>query len=311
MNKVFRINMKTDGNRKGQDELLNFCKSESIIGIGWSNSDFTDGLEYEENDVTKIQTAIQKYLKNNNTSNKKRPTIGFTAASNCLLRMEKGDYIWTRGTKNYALAKVTGGCKYISKKQMSDSDYKEYENYDIGFYIPVKYISDELTLNDVPGKVLASFRAPNTVAPINDNVGEPLLKYSDAVFQGTEVKFTSPKWETFLSADDIEEIVGLYLQVVKKLYIYTSTCKTETKTYEFMLVDKNGVDYALQVKTGGNSINGDDYKNEELIVYLFATSDKVVINNPSKLKHITYSEIDSFIKSHKNLLPSRVQKWLE
>ena len=48
-NKIWRINMKTDGiKRHSKEELMKFCLDQGIIGIGWSSPVFTENLNENE-----------------------------------------------------------------------------------------------------------------------------------------------------------------------------------------------------------------------------------------------------------------------
>ena len=143
---------------------------------------------------------------------------------------------------------------------------------------------------------------------ISDNNNQ-LYKYTHALFNNEEnPKIELKNWATFFSAEDVEEIVGLYLQVKEKLYVYTSTNKKSTDKIEFALVDDKGKKYGVQVKTGDVEIHGKDYKSisEDMIIFLFATSNKVYIENNENLIHIDVEKITEFIKNNKALLPERI-----
>lgn len=299
---VWRLNMKTDGVYKhGQSNLLNFCINQKIVGIGWSSLDFKEKLDKNINNPKDIQNYIWYSYKND-----KKSTKGFATASNIMIdRMSIGDYVWTRADGTYKIAKILSEVKYMKDNEL-------YKDFDIGFYREVEYCNKNINISEVPGKIIASFSASSTVQNVADDKGQ-LFHYSDSLFRGEDnFKITLEDWTEFFSADDIEEIVGLYLQVKFNLYVYTSTNKRSTEKIEFELVDKKGQLYGVQVKSGGVSLNGKDYeeKSKEMKVFLFASNNEVNTNNNSNIIHIKVSEVTRFIEEYKHILPKRISYWL-
>lgn len=300
--KIWRINMKTDGIYKFEQQgVFDFCVKEGIIGIGWSRAISKDNFSEEVTNPKEIQTFIWNLLKDNN-----KKTRGFSTASNIIVdRMNIGDYVWTRVDSLYKLAKITSEAKYKRNNE-------EYIEYDIGFYREVEYYDQSFHISEVPGKIIASFSASSTVQNVTDKEGQ-LFSYSDSLFRGdSNFKINLEDWTEFFTAEDIEEIVGLYLQVKFNLYVYTSTNKRSTEKIEFELVDENGNLYGVQVKSGEVSLSGIDYeeKSKEMKVFLFASNNEVNTNNNPNIIHITVSEVTRFIEEYKHILPKRISSWL-
>lgn len=260
------------------------------------------GLDKNIKDPKVIKSYIWNLYKKKNWK-----TQGFSTASNVIVdRMNIGDYVWTRSEGIYWIAKILEESKYIRNNE-------EYVNYDIGFCRKVKYSETGFHESEVPGKVISSFSARNSTQNVEDKSGR-LYKYTDSLFTGEKnLKIRLEDWIIFFSANDIEEIIGLYLQVEKKLYIYTSTNKKSTAKIEFELIDREGNLYGVQVKTGHVSLNGDDYSeiSEKMKIFLFATSDRVIIGENKNLIHIRVKEITEFIEQNKKLLPERISRWLK
>ena len=299
---IWRINMKTDGlKRYKQKDLLNFCIDQGITGIGWSSLDFKEKLDKNINNPKDIQNYIWYSYKND-----KKSTKGFATASNIIIdRMSIGDYVWTRADGIYKIAKILSEAKYMKDNEL-------YKDFDIGFYREVEYSNNNIRISEVPGKIIASFSASSTVQNVADDKGQ-LFNYSDSLFRGdSNFKINLEDWTEFFSAEDIEEIVGLYLQIKFNLYVYTSTNKRSTEKIEFELVDEKGQLYGVQVKSGGVSLNGIDYeeKSKEMKVFLFASNNEVNTNNNPNIIHITVSEVTRFIEEYKHILPKRISYWL-
>lgn len=302
MKNIWRLNTKTNGIKKyGQKGLLDFCKKEKIIGIGWSNPYFTEGINENIKNANEIKNYIWNLIKQ--TDGKTR---SFATAANIIVdRMNIGDYVWTRAEGVYYIAKVLSESKYHLNNQ-------NYVDYDLGFYRNVEYSKKFFHESEVPGKIISSFAARNSTQHVTDP-NNKLFNYTESLFLGNKIpKISLEDWTIFFSANDIEELIGLYLQIEKKLYVYTSTNKKSTTKIEFELVDKDGNLYGVQVKTGNESINGNTYLeiSKTMKIFLFATSDNVIIENNINLIHITVNNITNFIKNYKHLLPSRIKKWL-
>ena len=308
MKNIWRINMKTDGANKengGQEGLLKFCQKENIVGIGWSQMypQFIEGYNGDKNNTENIKNYIWNKIKKDSGK-----TRGFSTASNIIVdRMNIGDYIWTREGGNYWIAKVISESKYMFNNQ-------DYKNYDIGFYRNVEYSRRSFTVSEVPGKVIACFSARNSTQCISDDQ-KLLFEYTDSLFNNKiNSKINVDNWSNFFSANDIEEIIGLYLQKIKNLYVYTSTNKKSTSQIEFELVDDKGNKYGVQVKSGNVCINGKDYKeiSKNMKIYLFASNNEVKnVEDNQNLIHIKVDEITTFIKENINILPDRIKNWIK
>lgn len=304
MGNVWRINMKTDGIKNvTQKQLTEFCKTEELIAIGWSDPWFIEGIEHS---ILSSAKDVKNYIWNRINENPGSKTRSFSTASNVIVdRMAIGDYVWTRAEGKYLLAKIIG-------EPLFSGNIDKFKQYDIGFCRKVKYLDKELTVSEVPGKIIASFSARSSTQNIYDE-NMSLYNYSNALFNGEKVhSISTDDWAKFFSADDVEEIIGLYLQIKKNLYVYTSTNKNSTDKIEFELVDRSGTLYGVQVKTGEVSIDANDYLDisKTRIVYLFATSNKVNTHNSENIIHLTLDDVTQFIMEYKHLLPERIKAWL-
>jgi tRNA nucleotidyltransferase (CCA-adding enzyme) len=116
---------------------------------------------------------------------------------------------------------------------------------------------------------------------------------------------------SLISAEGCEDIVGLYLQE-RGYRIIPSSCKSDTQKYEFVMKHTHSKKSAVvQVKTGNEVLNIDEFKDIGHEVYLFATSGKYVGNRIKNIHCIEPKDINSFIMKNINLLPEKIQKWLD
>lgn len=296
---IYRIHLKPQNDKK--ENPFKFCKQKSIVGIGWPlDKEKLEKFKKESNFENYKKLVLEQYNKDN----------GLKKVINCYSEIEEDedDLIWARDRDNiFYICRVTGKWEY------------SYENdnkvNDIFSYFPVEYVKVG-TVEEVPGKVVNSFRANATLQRIH---GESIFEMTKKIYnkkQGKkpyEVKKIKDFFN-FLLAEDVEEIISLYLQLEKNYLIYTSTNKINTAKYEFVMTSRDGKGKCYtQVKTGNEVLDPKDYENlieNSYKVYLFALGGykEKNINNIICLKK---DEILNFILKNKEILPSRIKYWME
>lgn len=172
--------------------------------------------------------------------------------------------IWARDRDNiFYICRVTDKWQY-SYEHANDVN-------DIFSYFPVEYVKVG-TVEEVPGKVVNSFRPNATLQRIHGkNIFEMTnRKLGNKPYRVEEIK----DFLNFLLAEDVEEIISLYLQLEKNYLIYTSTNKIDTAKYEFVMISRDGKEKCYtQVKTGNEILVPENYINlteNNNKVYLFA-----------------------------------------
>ena len=265
---LWKMNIKTDS-IEGIDPFT-FCKTNKILGCGWRLTD--------ENGEKLIPKDIEECEK---LGREQYNTRGFVVSIHALKEIDVDDLIWTRHKGIYYI------CKVESKWRHDISD----ENYDADVLniIDVEFL-EVGTIENVPGKVINSFRARSTIQRIhgytdNGKSINPALVATMKIYNDKtktcdyDVEPIDKKniLDMFLP-EDVEEIISLYLQAAKNYLIYSSSNKLDTQTYEFVMTSRDGGHLCYtQVKTGNVSLDGDDYKHltsNGNKVYLFAVSQK-------------------------------------
>ena len=292
--KVWRIHIKTSIEAGfNRSDLLRFCQREGIIGVGWRD------IQTKENS----EEAIRREAINCND-----PTAALKAM-NAMRKMQIGDLIWTRLDSCYYLCRVT---ELWEKRDPKELHYR----FDISNYVGVEWIEIGYEQN-VPGKVVSSFRPAATaqsvsgVEDISMYIWNKYSKKEDYPIKRENISFWS-----VLSAESIEELILLYLQVEKGYYIYSSTVKYAFPIYECEMVNKEGTKCYPQVKSGNVMLKANDYMgifrhNPNAEVYLFTTSELYNTNDCTRIKYIYKDEIERFIRNHKELLPNVTYNWID
>lgn len=294
---LYRMNIKP--NSEIGLNPFEFCKENKIVGFGWALLDEDNKRIIPENIDECERLGRKQYISDNH----------FVRSIKACKRLEINDLIWTRNNGIYYLCRVTGPWMYLS----SETNYK----HDILNALPVEFVKVG-TIEMVPGKVVNSFRVPSVLQRV---CGDSLLASKVIYNQLVGIDFYDVKSDKkadlfdMLQAEDIEEIVSLYLQVSKDYLVYTSTNKLDTAKYEFVGVSRDGSHKCYpQVKSGHEKLDFNDFDmltEEGNKVYLFATSQNYIKNDNTNIVALTREEISKFINNNKAIVPDRIKKWLE
>lgn len=238
--------------------------------------------------------------------------------------MKKDDLIWTRKNNCYYICRVTENARDF----MPGEREKTIENrcYDIWHYVPCEYVKIG-TEDNVIGEIVRSFNM-GVVCHIRgrgkDNIVKEFSKKTYNQYAGKEYyKIEKPKnkwdylWES-IGALEIEELVGLYMQIELGYGIYTSTNKKDTKEYEYILFKRqNPKERAkLQVKTSGINLN--EYNVGDIPFYFFTLGnyykdgkvlkedEKEKYQKLNKVKFLTKEELLEFSKRNEKVLPYKI-----
>ncbi|WP_291637426.1 hypothetical protein [Clostridium sp.] len=301
---LWKMNVKTDC-IKGVDPF-EFCKTNSILGCGWRLKD-KNGGRITPKDIEECEKLGRQ----------QHNTRGFIVSIHALKEIEKDDLIWTRHRGIYYICRVTGKWRHDNRDANYDADVLNI--------IDVEFV-EVGTIENVPGKVINSFRARSTIQRIhgyteNGESINPALVATMKIYNDKkktnyyDVKPMIKKniLDMFLP-EDVEEIISLYLQFEKKYLIYSSSNKIDTQTYEFVMTSRDGghLCYA-QVKTGNVSLDGDDYVHltkKGNKVYLFTVSQKYYNTDNVNIIPLEKNEIIDFIFKNKVIMPQRINMWL-
>src|SRR4051812_6216118 len=139
---VFRIHIRPQGGSADMDTTFNYCLKEHVLGVGWrtpSNRNTKKWSEYyDEASQVHDDLNVCKYIHK---------------------WVSPGDLIWTRDPSgHYYLGRVSSGWEYCTTD--------ESERLDIDIANIVRCDLKPVDIDDVPGKVVACFRASRTIQEI-------------------------------------------------------------------------------------------------------------------------------------------------
>lgn len=311
---VWRLNLHTNKGVEKHIKTFNYCEENEFVGTGWKTQ---KGLMNCTQDI-EFENRLEEAKKDFDNPN------GFKSAMRVFKNMKPDDLIWTRKNNTYYLCRV----KEIAKDFMIGDRSPEVENdiYDIWHYVPCEFIKIG-TEENVIGAIVRSFNmgvACHIRGRGKEDIVREFSKKTYNEYTGKNyysIKEPKNNWDYFwecMGALEIEEIVGLYMQMKLGYGIYTSTNKKDTKEYEYILFKRDNPKEKskLQVKT--SNINLDEYNIGDMPFYFFTTGNywknqKIVSQNQlNKLQMekriiiITKEELIKFAKENQKLLPYKL-----
>ncbi|GAB3040130.1 hypothetical protein [Spirosoma pulveris] len=272
---------------------MNYCIQNDVAGIGWP--------------VTSKPASPSDYV------DLVKKTYGrATAAVAFATKPQPGHLIWTRSRNGeYYLGRIDdeqGDWRYSDKPLHLDLDIPNQRGC---HWI---YVGNEA---NVPGKIVACFRPVNAFQAIRDPEMERYSRWLYANPKGSLEIDTSDNrtidptaFFKMISADECEDIVGLYLQKIRGYCLIPSTSKRETIGYEFILHHgETGQTAAVQVKQGSVALD-ERLKNVADRIFLFSTQGAASVT-ASNVEVLSIQELYAFLSKHEYLLPKKIRYWLD
>jgi hypothetical protein len=288
---VFRIHIRPQGGLADMKTTFDYCLKNGILGVGWRTSsnrntknwnEYHDeaSQEYENLDVCKY---IQKWV-------------------------SPGDLAWTRDPSgHYYLGRVISGWEYWTTEESKRLDIDVANT----FRCELRYID----IDEVPGKIIAYFRAPRTILEIPDDKAREYSRHlwnklsGQEVYQVDKAKYS----DIFMMLDDqeTEDLVFLYLQS-KGWYIIPHSRKRDSMTFEYLCVNpSNGQIAGTQVKTGNTPLNRDEYVHFPHKVFLFQSNEFYFGNSNENVESISRCDLEKFLHESAQWLPKIFKRKIE
>jgi hypothetical protein len=251
-----------------------FCKSESVVGVGWSLANEEDYESIEE--VYEYHREVYERRTSQGKEGTRLNEDGrLTAAIRYILKkMEVGDYVWVNKQNQFALCRVTSDWRVAANLTGEKQD--EYDRRDLQQFRDVDWVDIPYSL--VPGYVRRKFsgrfgplnRMNSGVTEESKQVIEALHSQgnldSDSSFERERVAEKIERADTervfdILGASETEDIVISYLQSEGWRIIKSSTSNSQAEIECEMRKEEDCTSIAgyLQVKTGSASLSPESY----------------------------------------------------
>lgn len=299
---IWIANFKSLG-RNSTIEVKDYYFEHGIAGMGWRLDDenLSKDEYYKEafntwiGDDSKIIKACENYH-----------------------RIERGDLILATNGVLYYLGLVEDDKPFYAKT----NDYSKAKDYSVGWCRKIKWCCIGRQ-DDTPALIVGklSARQQKTIDIRNENeTNRSLYKYCKLVYNELSKtqtftldppkKLDENNFANCLSAQELEDLVGLFLQETYGYLFYPSSCKTATKSFEYILINKetNETVYA-QVKQNAR-INVAEYSKkdyEKSLIYLFSDNGYNNLNQSENIKIIDKSELFAYFKKYISIFQSRMK----
>ena len=281
---VFRVKLfsQNEGEHKeGNDRQ--YCIDKKIFAIGWGNENAETFKEYQEK------------LKNKNISRGQKISL-----NNINKEMKDGDYIWAqKDGRTYLLGKICGET-FIDKsnKRIGPARKCNWKN---------------LEFDDVPGKILSCFVGFGATLQ-KVNVDDNFEKYCEWLYKDKKSNICLDNYKSLLHSDDLEDLLGLYLQKKYGYFILPSSNKQGSKLIEFELRNEQGEKACIQCKIGESTVgetlfNDKDFKNYKIYISTFRDDDYNKYGN--NVETIKTNELFCWAKDNMNILPERIKNYIK
>lgn len=286
---VFRIHIRPDGGTTDPAEAFDFCVQEQVLGMGWAVSSTTPGkLDWEAYETL----AAEQY-----------GTDQLSRVRYLHVNVAPDDLLWTRDTRgNYYIGRVLTSWEYLDTPRSRHADVVNVVRCDLR----------QVPIDEVPGKVVACFRAPRTIQGISDSVATSYSRLIWNNVSGTDhyVVDSIPEAGLFslLGSETVEDVVFIYLQLRGWLVVPHSR-KIDTMGFEYLVIERNnGTRAIVQVKTGDTPLFLSDYGGLGK-VFLFQANGRYIGESLGNVECLDPSEMLCFVAENLKLMPGVVQRW--
>lgn len=278
---IYRIKLfaLSEGEHKEENDRK-YCIDNNILAIGWGNS---------------FVNTFEEYI---DTIQEQKISRGQKTSLNNISNIKVDDYVWTQADgRTFLLGKVTSDIFINTTRKRIGPTRKclwKYINFD-----------------DVPGKILSCFVGFGTTLQKVD-ADNNFQKYCDWLYTNKSAEIYLDNYKSLLHPDDLEDLLGLYLQKQFKYYILPSTNKQGSKLIEYELRNDNGEKACIQCKIGSSTVGKEifeEFKNYKIFISTFRDDDYDKYGN--NVKTIKIDTLCQWASENINILPERIKNYIK
>ena len=290
---LFRMHIRPKGSASRSKQSFEYCLSAGLLGVGWRANEIDELLDWDDY-VSKFKENYLRKLPNNVSYIKKN--------------VKEDDLIWTRDTSGkYYIAKVVSGWEYLAPKKALVVD--------IVNTVKCRFVA-VVDIDQVPGKVIANFRASRTIQRVaNPDIEHYTKSLWNKLSRTSYFELEDHDKETsffdYLNDEDIEDIIFVKLQMEGWIVVPGSR-KKDTMKYEFYLINRTSGERAIvQAKSGKTRLNPSKWEQWKERVFLFQSSGLYECLGSQKVICLEPDAIKAFVTENLKLLPAHLGYWVE
>lgn len=263
--------------------------TESVVGCGWV--------------IPGLKETTDRANFNARASATGRLTSSCSAAMNVIEnRMAVGDFVWMRATgigsgkDGYYLGQITSSWRYDPRSPFKQDELVNIRNCHWC----------RVDVKDVPRAALhlrGTFREMPNIGEYSKRLYNKLSRKAHSRLEIA----TSGSLMDYLSWQDCEDLVALFLRAKHGLSPLPSTCKHSMPDIEYLLWKPDGTIAAAQVKSGKQAFDYCNLGDFDCTVYVLALSERYVGNKPKNVVLLKRAMIEKWAKGISGSLPSQLQ----
>ena len=291
---IFILKLFTRGTNEHDAGAQDYCFENNLASIGWGLKE--ENLDGDESPETLLKMTYDKYQNDSN----------FKTSSNNLSKMKPGDFVWTQynDARDFRLGKIKYDKCFVDTNKLIIGLSRHCEWHTVDF-------------NDVPGEIINSYQRKSRTLIMKHNL-DNFQEYFEYLYDPQSTLNKKLDYQQLFHYDDLEDLLGLYLQVEENYYILPSTNKTSTKLIEYELrkKEKDGTikKACVQCKTGDAVVDDTIFEIEDFNDYHIYISTMKNDNYDPKGTNVTTIHTDklwAWAKEHRDLLPGRINKYID
>jgi hypothetical protein len=173
----------------------------------------------------------------------------------------------------------------------------------------------KVATDEVPGKVVACFRATRALQQVNDGTVREYSKFLWNENSEQSVYSCSAEAEldifSLLDSEEIEDLIFVYLQS-QGWFVVPNSRKVDTMSFEFLLIHKDSKKKCwIQVKSGNTPLSCSGYTKLGFGVFLFQSKGIYHGDRDPNVEIIDKEELERFLRESSEYLPAVFSKKLK
>jgi hypothetical protein len=273
-----------------QADAFALAVKHKVAGMGWRMNDSRPIQPVSWAEYTKGASA---HYQRGEWKRSVRPFWGDMAVD---------DLVWAYNKKErtFYLGRITGAWEYTQNQELFDADLCNVRACEWlkvpRDLVPGSMMHGRDTLKQAPGLTPYSKHIYNLLS-----VSE---HYAPDVDQGSFWRYLSP--------DECEDAVALYLQKGLGFLVQPSTAKHSTPDIEFLMVHgETGELAGVQVKSGKSIVDREAVSGLDMKIYAFSVQDPGTKSASDRVIDLSPPEVEAFLRSNLNALPKTIKHWLQ
>jgi hypothetical protein len=273
-----------------QADAFSFAVKHMVTGMGWKIADRCPSNSVSwatyEHDVS------LRYPK----GEWKRSIRPFRGA------MAVGDLVWAYNKKKrtYYLGQITSEWTYTRNQELFDANLCNVRG--------CQWLQVPRDL--VPGSMMHgrdTLKQAHGLTPYSKHVYNLLSSKEHYKADSAKGSFWS-----YLSPDECEDAVAIYMQKKLGFLIQPSTAKHSTPEIEFLMVQGDTGELAgVQVKSGKSTVDRSALLSLEMKVYAFSVKESGSSIADDRVVDLSPRTVENFLRSVTSILPKTLKHWLE